>query len=122
MSSVSSIVRASDADASIAFLTEAFGFKTGDVHRNEDGTIGHAEVWHDGSCIMLGPAEGEHATQPATVYVVVADADAHHARAKAAGAEIVTDLRDTDYGSRDYAAKDPDGNSWWFGTYRPAAP
>ena len=55
------------------------------------------------------------------LYVVVEDADAHHDRAKAAGAEIVMALRDTDYGSRDYAAKDPEGNTWYFGTYRPGA-
>jgi uncharacterized glyoxalase superfamily protein PhnB len=55
------------------------------------------------------------------LYVVVEDADAHHDRAKAAGAEIVMAPRDTDYGSRDYAAKDPEGNTWYFGTYRPGA-
>ena len=53
---------------------------------------------------------------------MVEDADAHHARAKAAGAEIVMELMDTDYGSRDYAARDPEGNVWNFGTYRPARP
>lgn len=35
------------------------------------------------------------------------------------GAEITTELHDTDYGSRDYAARDPEGNLWNFGTYRP---
>jgi len=29
------------------------------------------------------------------------------------------ELRDTDHGTRDYAAKDLDGNTWYFGTYRP---
>jgi uncharacterized glyoxalase superfamily protein PhnB len=56
--------------------------------------------------------------------VVVEDADAHHDRASAAGAagaEIVTALHDTDHGSRDYAANDPEGNTWSFGTYRPSA-
>ena len=52
-------------------------------------------------------------------YVVVADADAHHDRARAAGAQVTMELRDTDYGSRDYAAKDLEGNAWFFGTYRP---
>ena len=47
------------------------------------------------------------------------DPDAHHDRAKAAGAEIFRELSDQDYGSRDYAARDPDGNEWYFGTYRP---
>jgi len=32
----------------------------------------------------------------------------------------MTELHDTDYGSRDYAARDPEGNVWSFGTYRPA--
>lgn len=56
-----------------------------------------------------------------TVYVVVNDPDAHCARAKAAGAEIVIDLKDEDYGSRGYTARDPEGNYWTFGTYRPGA-
>ena len=52
---------------------------------------------------------------------MVADADAHHDRAKAAGAEIVRGLRDQDYGSREYTARDTDGNIWTFGTYDPTA-
>jgi len=55
------------------------------------------------------------------IYVTVADADAHCAQARAAGAEITRDLFETDYGSREYAAKDPEGNSWYFGTYQPFA-
>jgi uncharacterized glyoxalase superfamily protein PhnB len=55
------------------------------------------------------------------LYVAIDDADAHCARARAAGAEIMTELHDTDYGSRDYAARDFEGNIWYFGTYRPAA-
>jgi uncharacterized glyoxalase superfamily protein PhnB len=51
--------------------------------------------------------------------VVVADLDAHCARARRAGARIVREPVDTDYGSRDYAARDPEGNLWSFGTYRP---
>jgi uncharacterized glyoxalase superfamily protein PhnB len=53
------------------------------------------------------------------LYVAVEDADAHHDRAKAAGAEIVIALHDTDHGSRDSAATDPEGNTWYIGTYRP---
>ena len=43
-------------------------------------------------------------------------------RARAAGAEIVRGLTDHDYGSREFTARDPEGNLWSFGTYRPAAP
>jgi uncharacterized glyoxalase superfamily protein PhnB len=28
-------------------------------------------------------------------------------------------LTDQPYGSREYAAHDPEGNAWYFGTYRP---
>jgi uncharacterized glyoxalase superfamily protein PhnB len=54
------------------------------------------------------------------VYVHVEDVEAHYAQARAAGAEIVRELADTSYGSREYLARDPEGNLWGFGTYRPA--
>jgi len=53
------------------------------------------------------------------VYVYVEDVDAHHARARAAGAEIVRPLQDTDYGSREYSVRDLEGHLWSFGTYHP---
>jgi uncharacterized glyoxalase superfamily protein PhnB len=54
-------------------------------------------------------------------YVVVADVDGHYARAKAAGAEIVLDLKKQDYGGRDYTCRDLEGHVWTFGTYDPWA-
>ncbi|MFD0787779.1 VOC family protein, partial [Micromonospora azadirachtae] len=59
------------------------------------------------------PAEDDFA-----VYVAIDDVNAHYARARAAGAEIIREPFDTDYGSRDYAARDLAGNVWSFGTYR----
>jgi uncharacterized glyoxalase superfamily protein PhnB len=53
--------------------------------------------------------------------VHVDDPDMHHGRAVAAGARIVQELRDEDYGSRGYMARDPEGHVWYFGTYRPGA-
>jgi uncharacterized glyoxalase superfamily protein PhnB len=50
--------------------------------------------------------------------VVTDEPDALHDRAVAAGAEVVAPLHDTDYGSRDFAVRDPEGNLWSFGTYR----
>jgi uncharacterized glyoxalase superfamily protein PhnB len=55
------------------------------------------------------------------MYVAVDDPDAHRDRAREAGAEVVVELHDTDYGSRDYAARDLESNLWYFGTYRPSA-
>jgi uncharacterized glyoxalase superfamily protein PhnB len=51
----------------------------------------------------------------------VDDADAHYARAAAAGAEIVLDIVDEDYGGRGYSCRDPEGHLWNFGTYDPWA-
>jgi uncharacterized glyoxalase superfamily protein PhnB len=56
---------------------------------------------------------------PCCLYVAVDDPDAHHDRAKAAGAEILMPLTDQSYGSREYAARDPEGNVWCFGTFQP---
>jgi uncharacterized glyoxalase superfamily protein PhnB len=71
---------------------------------------------HGGEYDKVAPPPGT-----TSIYVVVEDTDAHCARAKEAGAEIVMDLHDTDYGSRDYTARDPEGNVWSFGTYQPWA-
>jgi uncharacterized glyoxalase superfamily protein PhnB len=54
-----------------------------------------------------------------SAYVIVEDADAHYARAKAAGAEIVMEVEDQDYGGRLYSCLDPEGHLWSFGTYDP---
>ena len=64
---------------------------------------------------------GSNPWQTAThgVYVYVPDADAHYARAKAEGAEIVRELADTPYGSREYSVRDVEGHLWSFGTYYP---
>jgi uncharacterized glyoxalase superfamily protein PhnB len=116
-------MRYRDAPAAIEFLTRAFAFEELVAHRNEDGTIAHAELSYGPSILMLGSDRedlyGERAGL-GWLYVAVEDPDAHHDRALAAGAEILTELHDTDYGSRDYAARDPEGNVWNFGTYRPA--
>ena len=111
-----------DAPAAIEFLCDAFGFERHAVYTNDDGTILHAELSYGNGAVMLGSAS---ANKPATrgraggIYVVVEDPDAHCAQARAAGAEVMRDLNDTEYGSREYGAKDPEGNTWSFGTYQP---
>jgi uncharacterized glyoxalase superfamily protein PhnB len=113
-----------DARAAIDFLRDAFGFEEVARYDNDDGTIAHAELRYGNGMVMLGSQrEGDpYADHVGSgwVYVVVEDADAHHARAVGHGAEIIAELSDQDYGSRDYAARDPEGNTWNFGTYRPS--
>ena len=121
-------LRARDARALIRFLVEAFGFEENVVY-GEGEQVDHAQLdWPEGGGIMLGSVRAdaendEFALQPGTfgAYVVTADPDAVHARAVAAGAKITSQLHETDYGSRDFAAVDPEGNRWSFGTY-PGAP
>jgi uncharacterized glyoxalase superfamily protein PhnB len=117
-------LRYDDAKAAIDFLERAFGFERKAVHENEDGTVGHAELTHGRGMVMLGTSgagDPQFETGHASIYVIVADPDALHERAKAAGAEIVRELTDQDYGSREFSAKDPEGNVWSFGTYDPFA-
>jgi uncharacterized glyoxalase superfamily protein PhnB len=119
-------LRARDARALIDFLVEAFGFVE-TVAYEEGGVVHHAQLdWPEGGGIMLGAERpGTPWTkQPGTgaTYVVTAETDAVHARAAAAGAEIVEGPVDRDYGSRDFIARDPEGNIWSFGSYRGAPP
>ncbi len=123
-------LRYEDAPAAIAWLGQAFGFEARMVVDGEPGMVAHAELTYGDAMIMLGsvraPVPGEYsaAAPPAgtgAMYVVVEEIDAHHDRATAAGAETVRALQDTDYGSREYSVRDPEGNVWSFGTYRPGS-
>jgi uncharacterized glyoxalase superfamily protein PhnB len=116
-------LQARDARALITFLVDAFGFEETVVY-GEDDIVHHAELaWPPGGGIMLGSARedapGARPTQVGSfsAYVVTDDPDTLFARATAAGAEVITGLHETDYGSRDFAVRDPEGNRWSFGTY-----
>jgi uncharacterized glyoxalase superfamily protein PhnB len=127
-------MRYRDAPAAIAWLCDAFGFTRHLVVPGPEGTIAHAQLTLGSGMIMLGSVAdtpyGKNMRQPdeiggaetQTAYVVVADVDAHYARAKAAGAEIVIDIKDEDYGGRGYTCRDLEGHIWSFGSYDPWAP
>jgi len=116
-------LRYRDGRTAIAWLCQAFGFQQHVVFDAPDGSIGHAEL-HLGTAVVgvssVGPVS---AASPWSVvsqglYVCVAEVDALHDRAKAAGADIVMPLKNQDYGSRDFSARDSGGHLWSFGTYR----
>jgi uncharacterized glyoxalase superfamily protein PhnB len=116
--------RARDARGLIRFLVDAFGFEETVVYADGE-MVHHAQLsWPPGGGVMLGSARedgGDGGPVPPgsfSCYVVTDDPDAVLARATAAGAEIISALHETDYGSRDFAARDPEGNRWSFGTYR----
>ena len=113
----------SDAPRAIEWLRDAFGFEPGEVHEGPENTIAHAELWLGNGLIMLGSVKDESPWQVppgvGATYVLITDPDGHYERAKAAGATIVMELTNQDYGSREYAARDLEGNLWSFGTYAP---
>ena len=122
-----------DAGVAIEWLCEAFGFEKHLVVPGENGTIAHAQLVFGNGMIMLGSARedafGKLQKPPRALggvgsqspYIIVEDADKHYARAVAAGAEIVIDIKDEDYGGRGYSCRDPEGHLWNFGTFDPWA-
>ena len=113
--------------AAIDWLCRVFGFEPLEVMQNDDGTYAHVELRLGEGVIMpmsldKGGDPENPWNQPMTtqgLYVALDGVDAHYARAEAEGAAIARPLADTDYGSREYTARDVEGNLWSFGTYRP---
>jgi uncharacterized glyoxalase superfamily protein PhnB len=123
MQSIHPVLTYDDAHAAIDFLERAFGFERVAVHEGDDGKVVHAELRFGEDLVALsstgaGDPVFQQGTGKTVVYVAVDEVDSVHDRAKAAGAEIVMAPADQDYGSRDFAARDPEGNVWSFGTYR----
>lgn len=130
-SSIIPSIRYLDAPAAIDWLCDAFGFHRHAVYEDDAGGIAHAQLTFDGGMLMLGSLRdddwGSRTATPGEIggrhtqacCVIVADADAHYARAKAAGALILDDICDQDYGGRGYSCRDPEGHTWWFGSYNP---
>jgi uncharacterized glyoxalase superfamily protein PhnB len=130
-------LRYADAPAAIEFLCTAFGFTRHAVYADDadPSLIHHAQLQLGDSLVMLSSARPGPATDlyrwktPAEaggvtgcVCCVIDDPDAHFARAKAAGADIVTEPHDNEgYPGRSYNVRDPEGNDWDFGTYDPWA-
>jgi uncharacterized glyoxalase superfamily protein PhnB len=129
-STVIPAMRYRDPRKMIDWLCENFGFVRKAVYDDENGGVAHAELALGDGMIMLGSARDDDygkVQQPATAdrpvtqstYIVVPDADAVYARAKANGATIVLDISDKDYGGRDFTCRDPEGQVWSIGTYDP---
>ncbi len=124
-------MRYKDAPTAIEWLCTAFGFEKHLIVPGENGTITHAQLSFDNAMIMLGSENdneyGKLLRTPKALngfntqapYIVVEDVDAHYQRAIAAGAKIVLDIKDEDYGGRGYSCQDPEGYLWNFGSYNP---
>jgi uncharacterized glyoxalase superfamily protein PhnB len=124
-------LRYRDAPKAIDWLCAAFGFERQMVVPGPEGVIHHAQLALGNSMLMLGSASndneyGQLMRQPdeaggntQSIYLVVKDADAVYAKVKAAGAQIVMEIRDEDYGGRGFGCKDLEGHLWNVGSYDP---
>lgn len=134
-SSVIPSLRYKDAHKAIEFLCNGFGFEKQAVYDDEKGGVAHAQLVFGGGMIMLGsgthageygrlvqPPPSKDAVMTGGIYMIVKDCDAHCARARKAGAVIVMEPKDEDYGGRGYTCRDPEGYVWSFGDYDPWTP
>ena len=120
------VLRYRNAPHAVRWLVRAFGFEKGAVYAGPADTIVHAELHWGPGVIGISSATSATASNPWSavrqgIYARIKDLDGHHDCAKAANAEVVTPLRDTEYGSREYSARDREGYLWGFGTYEMSA-
>lgn len=131
MPSFAAAMRYRDVAAASEWLSAAFGFQQHLVVTGEDGAVHYVQLVFGDAMFMLAPVQNgaidRFMKQPDEIggaetqscYLVVDDADAHYARAKAAGAAIILDIADDDTGGRVYSCRDPEGHIWSFGTHDP---
>jgi uncharacterized glyoxalase superfamily protein PhnB len=125
-------LRYRNARAMIEWLCKVLGFEKQAIYAGPDDIVMHAQLTFGSGMIMIGSVEngtpssrllkqpdeiGGAETQ--TPYLVVSDIDAIYASAKAAGAKIVIDLEEKDYGGKAFSCSDPEGHVWHIGTYDP---
>jgi uncharacterized glyoxalase superfamily protein PhnB len=111
-----------DLGATLKWLAKAFGLRPhGPRMKGPDGRTSHAAMKLGNGVVMMGrppdpgyrnPKRLGQATQ--SLYVMVGDVDRHFERARKAGARILEEPKDTEYGHRRYGACDPEGHEWYF--------
>ncbi len=126
-------LRYRDAPAAIDWLCSAFGFERHAVYPDDKGGIAHAQLTLNGGMLMLSSVPRDESPvdmlqrQPDEIggfetecpYLVVDDADEVYARVQAAGAQIVLEIHDADYGGRGFSCRDNEGHLWHVGSYDP---
>lgn len=123
-------LRYHDAPKMIDWLQAAFGFKKHLVVEDDKGGVAHAQLTLGNGMIMLGSARDDEfgllQSTPKKLggltqspYIVVEAVDAACEQARKAGAEIVMEPEDQEYGGRAFSCLDPEGHLWNFGSYNP---
>jgi PhnB protein len=102
-----------DAANFISFTQKVFDAKETYRAMRDANTIMHAEIMIGDSTIMFADTTEQHKTRPAGLFIYVENADKAYKKAIDAGATILTNLADQDYG-RSGGVTDPFGNDWWI--------
>ena len=129
MQTIYPILRYNDARGAIESLCAMFGFVEVFSAPESGQFVRHAQLKLGSNIVMIGSIRSDErmaspqalgsATQALCVYVE--DLDAHFERAQAAGAQITSPIRTTDFGWREYHALDIEGHPWTFSTNLPDA-
>lgn len=126
-------VRYKDAHAGMEWLERVLGFERQAVYEGPDDTVAHAQlVFEKTGMVMLGSASNKGPLSPAyampqeiggrvtsPLYLIVKDCTPVWERAKSAGAEVVMELKEMEYGGKAFTVKDPEGYMWSVGEYDP---
>ena len=125
-------LRYRDALKMIDWLQQAFGFEQQAVYMAGDTTVAHAQLTFGNGMIMLGSVDNNSRIAPLIVQpdetgnsptqntcLIVSDCEPIYSSAKAAGAEMVLDLVQTEYGGKAFTCRDPEGHLWSIGEYDP---
>jgi uncharacterized glyoxalase superfamily protein PhnB len=131
-STVIPALRYQEAKKMIEWLCSAFGFEKQAVYEGPDGKVMHAQLTFGNGMIMIGEAGAETQASPFFIQpnqvggvetqspcLIVTDCDAVYASAKAAGAKVLIDLEEKEYGGKAFTCADPEGHIWHVGTYDP---
>jgi len=110
-----------DPKAALTWLEAAFGFELVMLIEDAEGNLAHSEMRFGAAAVMIGSEWTDDHRSPRsiggkttqTVHIQIdTDVDAHCARARAAGAEILMEPADQFYGARTYRCRDPEGHIW----------
>jgi uncharacterized glyoxalase superfamily protein PhnB len=125
-------LRYHDAVAAMNWLCHVFALERQAVYTNADGSVAHAQLVNGGGMVMLGSdtsaspygqlcihPDETHGKVTLGLYLLVSDADAVYARAREAGAKILVEIKDEEYGGRDFTCADLEGYVWTVGTFDP---
>jgi uncharacterized glyoxalase superfamily protein PhnB len=122
-----------DCGAAADWLADAFGFREHERYADDDGRVNHVTLLHGDGVVMIGrpsadyqsPRHHAETCAPAArwletpyivdgVFVSVDDVDAHCTRAREAGARILSEPEDSEFGERRYRVEDLEGHRWMF--------